>query len=144
MLKISKLTDYAVILLGSMQMGERYAASSLAERTLIPEPTVAKILKLLAGQNFLLSHRGVSGGYELARPLDGITILDLTDAIDGPVTMTACVDGAHHSCAAENICGLRGRWDSLNADIKGVLNNYTVAQMAMPRPVFLSLATGKK
>ena len=71
MLRLSRLADYAVVLLHQMQVSRRSAvAEELAEQTGLPRPTVIKILKDLNGHGLLISVRGVNGGYRLARPAD--------------------------------------------------------------------------
>ena len=60
----------------------------------IPEPTVAKVLKALAGQGLVTSTRGAHGGYRLGRPLSGIAVSEVIVAVDGPIALTSCVDGA--------------------------------------------------
>ena len=55
-------------------------------------------------------------------------------AIDGPIALTACVDGGFGLCEAENVCPVRGRWDPVNAAIRDALSGITVARIAMPKP----------
>jgi len=63
-------------------------------------------------------------------------------AIDGPIALTACVDGGFGLCEAEHVCPVRGRWDPVNAAIRDALSRITVAEIAPPRlPAFASLAT---
>src|SRR5436189_4549153 len=99
MLRLSKLTDYAVVVLVRLSSGEAVQTSpGIASSTGIPEPTVAKVLKALAGSGLVASQRGPRGGYRLMRPLAGIPIAGVIAAIDGPIALTACVDGGHVGC----------------------------------------------
>ncbi|HET9019283.1 MAG TPA: Rrf2 family transcriptional regulator, partial [Acetobacteraceae bacterium] len=121
MLRLSKLTDYAVVVLIRLCEGERGGADDpvqtspgIATATGVPEPTVAKVLKALAGDGLVVSQRGARGGYRLARPLDAISISDVIRAVDGPIALTACVDGGAGGCDVESLCAVKGRWDLVN------------------------------
>jgi FeS assembly SUF system regulator len=133
--RLSKLSDYAVVVLselGRAPGGAVRTASGLAAATGIAEPTVAKVLKLLASSGLVTSQRGAHGGYRLARPLAAIPIADVIAAIEGPIALTACVDGHVGSCEVECSCPVRGRWDPVNAAIRHALSEITLADMACP------------
>ncbi len=138
MLRLSKLTDYAVVVLVRLSGGDGVQTSpGIAAATGVPEPTVAKVLKALAGSGLVASQRGARGGYRLMRPLAAIPIADVIAAIDGPIALTACVDGGAGNCEAERICPVRGRWDPVNEAIQQALSAITLADMrgaALPRP----------
>ena len=94
MLRLSRLTDYAVVVLVRLSAAQGVATSpGIAASIGIPEPTVAKVLKTLAGQGFVTSTRGAHGGYRLGRPLSQIAVSEVIVAIDGPIALTSCVDG---------------------------------------------------
>jgi len=132
MLRLSKLTDYAVVVLVQLGAARDVATSPrLAQETGIPEPTVAKVLKALAGAGLVVSQRGARGGYRLARPLHAIAVTRVIDAIDGPISLTACVDGAL-GCEAQQSCRMRGRWDAVNRAIRDALGEITLADMCPP------------
>lgn len=137
MLRLSKLTDYAVVVLTTMARtdGALHTAASLTERTGLPAPTVQKLLKLLARGDILASHRGAAGGYTLARPPCGITVAQIIEAIDGPIALTDCVDGQTGSCGVESLCARRGSWDKVNRAVRRALDDVTLADMAAP-PLF--------
>ena len=140
MLRLSKLTDYAVVVLVRLSRGGEAVLTSpgIAASTGIPEPTVAKVLKALACSGLVASQRGAHGGYRLMRPLGAIPIADVIEAIDGPIALTACVDGGTGVCEAERICPMRGRWDPVNEAIHQALTNITLADMQeawLPRPI---------
>ncbi len=111
MLRLSKLADYAVVVLIRLAEGERccpdasrfgmdpvQTSPGIALATGVPEPTVAKVLKALAGAGLVASQRGARGGYRLCKPLHAIAISDVITAIDGPIALTACVDGHQGTC----------------------------------------------
>lgn len=133
-LKLSRLTDYAVVVLARMGTAPeaRRSAPDLAARTGLAEPTVAKVLKILAASGLVVGSRGARGGYVLARPLSGITLSEVITAFDGPIALTACVEGATGACEAEGQCPVRGRWDPVNRAIRDALAGITVADLAGP------------
>ena len=109
MLRLSKLTDYAVVVLvrlaqGGEAAGDVQTSPGIAGATGIPEPTVAKVLKALAGAGLVASQRGARGGYRLLRPLGAIPVSDVIAAIDGPIALTACVDGSLLTCESSKLC----------------------------------------
>jgi FeS assembly SUF system regulator len=136
MLRLSKLTDYAVVVLIRLDEGQRCCGGTevqtspgISTMTGVPEPTVAKVLKALAAANLVASQRGARGGYRLLKPLDEVVIADVIEAIDGPIALTACVDGNHGTCDVERICAVKGRWDLVNDAIQGALSAITLADM---------------
>ena len=130
MLRLSKLTDYAVVVLVRLSREDGVRTSpGIAAVTGIPEPTVAKVLKTLASRGLVASQRGARGGYRLLRPLAAIPIADVINAIDGPIALTACVEGAVGGCEVESICPMRGRWDPVNDAIQQALTTITLADM---------------
>ena len=130
MLRLSKLTDYAVVVLVRLSLTDAVQTSTgIAGATGIPEPTVAKVLKALAGGSLVASQRGAHGGYRLARPLTAIPIADVIAAIDGPIALTACVEGGSGDCDSQSLCPMRGRWDPVNDAIHHALSTITLADM---------------
>ncbi len=130
MLRLSKLTDYAVVVLVRLESrGGVSTSPSLAQETGIPEPTVAKVLKALSAAGLVASQRGARGGYRLAAMLEQIPVERVITAIDGPIALAACVDGAVGGCEAQGLCPVRGRWDPVNAAIRAALTRITLAEM---------------
>jgi FeS assembly SUF system regulator len=130
MLRLSKLTDYAVVVMVRLAGVEGVQTSpGIAAATGIPEPTVSKVLKTLTSCGLVSSQRGARGGYRLNRGLGAIAIADVIAAIDGPIALTACVDGAVSGCESLGLCPMRGRWDPVNDAIQSALSRITLADM---------------
>lgn len=130
MLRLSKLTDYAVVVLVRLAETDGVQTSpGIATGTGIPEPTVAKVLKTLASGGLVASQRGARGGYRLLRPLGTIPIADVITAVDGPIALAACVDGSLSGCESQGLCPVRGRWDPVNEAIHQALSGITLADM---------------
>ncbi len=134
MLRLNRITDYAVVVLTRMvrDPDEQVTAPQLSEESNVPAPTVAKVLKALAKEGVLASQRGVNGGYRLARPAGDISMLEVIRALEGPVSLTACVDGAEGDCDVEQLCPVRGNWDRVNTAIRGALAEVSLEDMAIP------------
>lgn len=130
LLKLAKLTDYAVIVLAEMAGARQVvAASALAERTRLPEPTVAKILKQLAGAAIISSVRGVNGGYRLDIDPASLPVTAIIAAIEGPVALTACVESSVDKCERAGNCFMQGRWNKVNQAVHEALDKVSLADM---------------
>jgi len=135
MLRVSKLTDYAVVVLTRLSEGgpcpEQAVQTSpaISHLTGVPEPTVAKVLKALGTSGLVISQRGARGGYRLSRPLETITVADVITAVDGPIALTACVDGGSSGCEVHGMCAVKGRWDLVNDQIRQALGAISLADM---------------
>jgi FeS assembly SUF system regulator len=131
MLRISRLTDYATVLLASLASEPQrvQTAASLAEQTRIAAPTVSKLLKQLQRAGLVTSTRGLRGGYQLARPATQISAAAILDALEGPVALTDCSAG-HGQCEIEETCRVGRVWQRLNLAIRRALYDVTLAQLA--------------
>ena len=105
------------------------SAHCLAEATGLPEPTVSKVLKLLAKSCVVNSVRGVNGGYSLARGTADINVAQIVRAIEGPVTLATCVENSPESCGYAACCPVKGRWDAVNSVVKAALESVSLADM---------------
>ena len=134
MLRVSKLTDYATVVMTCLAAGEGVmSAQALAERARLELPTVSKLLKQLAQAGLVASTRGINGGYRLARAAERISIADIVTAMEGPIGMTEC--SAHAGlCGHEPHCGVRVNWQRINQAIAGALAKVTLADMQHPPP----------
>ena len=133
MLKLSKLTDYAVVVL--VRLGDDsnlQTSGGIAAATGVPEPTVAKVLKILTSAGLVCSQRGARGGYRLARSLGAIPVSDVITAIDGPIALTACVEHSPAICDSSRLCPVKGRWDAVNSAILDALSGISLADMRPP------------
>ncbi len=131
MLRLSKLTDYAVVVLLRLAQSDHVQTSpGLSAITGVPEPTVAKVLKILAAADMVTSQRGARGGYRLSQPLAAISVADVIAAIDGPIALTACVEGSSTECEVQGICAVRGRWEVVNDAIRGALGSISLAELS--------------
>jgi Rrf2 family protein len=108
MLRLSKKADYALMAMKHLATHTEASASAreIAERYDIPTELMAKVLQRLARRGLVLSLQGTRGGYRLARPTTQISVADIIQAIDGPLTVTACSTG-DDNCGQYSKCSVR-------------------------------------
>lgn len=134
MLKLSKLTDYAVIVLGCLgeQGGKPVSASFVSEKTRLPEPTVQKVLKMMSSAKIITATRGAMGGYIVPLSLACISIADVVEAIEGPLELAPCTNDVEADCALAKIYAPKNKWNKVNLAIKKTLDNIRVSDLVTP------------
>ncbi len=132
MFRLNRLTDYGVVVLSRMtrNSNDLRTASQISQETGVPLPTVAKLLNALAHEHLIESHRGAAGGYTLNRPAAEITVAEIIQALEGPIALTACVEGSADDCGVASLCPMRGNWDRVNKAIYRALSEVTLADIA--------------
>lgn len=146
MLRLSKLTDYATVILSFMAKDETHvhAAMEIAAATGIALPTVSKILKSLVKAGVVISTRGAKGGYALARVPEKISVATVISALEGPIALTEC-SISHQGCEQASGCDIRGNWSLINRTIHNALESVTLADMirpaVVPEEVFIPVAS---
>ena len=143
MIRISKLTDYGIVLLTYLARNPgsaTYTARDLATESGLPLPTVGKLLKALSRGSFLESERGINGGYRLAKPPEKITISEIITVLEGPISLTECA-GSHEVCDLEHACPARSNWRKINDVVRKALSDLTLADMSHPLPKGFSTST---
>jgi Rrf2 family protein len=108
---------------------EAVSAREVAEAYDIPPELLAKVLQRLVRFGLLASHQGIRGGYALARPARTMTVADVIQAIDGPLTVTACSD-VDHSCDQYSKCNIRDPLWKIKDRITAALAATSVAELA--------------
>lgn len=136
MLRVSKLTDYATVVMTCLALAdgdEVLSAQHLAERAHLEVPTVSKLLKQLANAELVESRRGVNGGYRLARDATAISVADIVTAMEGPIGMTEC-SAQSGTCNHEPHCSVRINWQRISLAIRVALEGVTLADMIATSP----------
>ena len=138
MLRLSKKADYALIAMKHLAVrGDRASSSAreIAELYSIPIELLAKVLQRLVRRGLLVSQQGTRGGYQLARVPSQVSVADVIQAIDGPVTVTACSteDG---QCEQFAKCNVRDPLWRVRERILAALGECTLAELASdPAPI---------
>lgn len=142
MLRISKLTDYATVLLTKLAVrkGACISATQLADATNLEVPTVSKVLKTLAKSGVINSVRGVNGGYRLSRSPESISVADVVRAMEGPIALTECAL-ERGLCSHEPTCHLRGNWQRIGQAVELALDALSLADLAAPESHRIAIRT---
>ncbi len=130
-MRLSNLTDYAVVTMGAAARhcgGGRISASELASETGLPTPTVQKVVSKLTAAGLLRSVRGTGGGLQLARPAAAITLADIVEAVEGPIALTQCADGGQ--CGYDHACAVRPHWPLVNQAVRDALAAISLVKLA--------------
>ena len=138
MLRLNRMTDYAILLLASLarRQGEVVSSASLASHTQLNQTTIAKLAKALVKAGVITAERGAHGGYCLARPAMAINAAEVIEAIEGPIALTACVDGVEEPCETRNGCFMSGHWNEVNQSIREALEKVTLDKLFNPETMF--------
>ena len=133
MLRLSKKADYALIAMKHLAQrpnGTSASAREIAEAYDIPLELLAKVLQRLVRARLLVSVQGTRGGYRLGRPAQSIAVADVIQAVDGPVTVTACSTD-DHNCDQYSKCSIRDPLWKIRSRIVEALNTVSVAELAL-------------
>ena len=133
-MRLSNLADYAIVTMCAATRhcgGARVSAGELAAETGLPAPTVRKVVSKLSGAGLLRSVRGAGGGLQLARPAAAITLADIVEAVEGPIALTACVDGTQ--CAVDHNCTVKPHWPIINEALRGALADIPLTRLAVTK-----------
>ena len=139
MFRLSKTTDYGIVLMAQLASEGRTAvapsgpreslnARELAESSDLPVPMVSKILKALAREGLLVSQRGSKGGYSLARDPADLPVSEMIRVLEGPVALTDCAIGPA-LCEHETMCAVREPWQKISRVVERALSNVTLADL---------------
>ena len=130
MIRMSKLTDYAIVLLAHLARSTKtLTAQELAERSGVPSPTVSKLCKELSKVGLVVSHRGRNGGYGLARPAERISVAEIVEALEGPIALTECVSPSR----IEATCPAKASWDPVSRALQGALQGLPLSAIVPSR-----------
>jgi FeS assembly SUF system regulator len=135
MIRLGKLTDYGLVLMTCMarQPGRTlYTARDLAAENQLPLPTVSKLLKQLLQAKLLVSHRGIKGGYSLARPPQEMSVAEVIGALEGPIALTECSTDITGLCDFEPRCPIRTNQQIISKVVSGALEKLTLSDLVRP------------
>jgi FeS assembly SUF system regulator len=136
-LKLSKTTDYGIVLLAQLasepDQGPQNARELAADAEL-PVPMVSKVLKALAREGLLVSQRGSKGGYRLARDPERLPVSEMIRVLEGPLALTDCAIGPA-LCEHESACAVREPWQQISRVIEHALSDITLADLVRRRSI---------
>jgi len=128
-MQITRQADYAIraiLYLSQLGPDEKASTSQIAQEKDIPLSFLAKIIAQLSVAGLLQTMRGARGGVTLARPAKDINLLEVVEAIDGPIQINECVNDSYQ--CSQHGCPMRGIWQDTQADLVKRLKNSTFDQ----------------
>jgi Rrf2 family protein len=128
----SRSTEYAIramTFLAAQGPGKLAGAREISEAENIPMPFLWKILQMLTKRKLVRSFKGIRGGYELARPADGVRLNEIVSATDGTDFRESCVLGLPE-CDKGNPCPLHDQWKQIRAGMAEMLDQTSLADLA--------------
>lgn len=131
MLRLSREADYsllAMVYIASQPEGQTAYRRDIAAHYNIPREFLAKVLQKLSRHGLVKSYRGMQGGYQLAREADRITLADLIEAVDGPLTLVDC-QCPPYDCGQESACTVKTVMSEVQQGILRVLVGVTLRDM---------------
>jgi Rrf2 family protein len=131
-MQLTRAADYAVRIMIHMAMaapGVRHNKSSLAQAGGVPEHFVSKVLQQLKRARLIRSQRGMNGGFTLARPAQQVSLLEIIEAVQGPIVLNLCLS-AGPSCERKGWCPAHTVWVEAQRAMKEVLQRANVAALA--------------
>jgi FeS assembly SUF system regulator len=135
MIRLAKLTDYGLVLMTVMARegpATVHTARDLALASKLPLPTVSKVLKQLLQSGLLVSHRGIKGGYGLAKEPAEISVAEIVTAIEGPIALTECSTDTVGLCDLEHSCPTKANQRVITEVMRGALEKVALADLARP------------
>lgn len=135
MIRLGKLTDYGLVLMSYVAKSDEHTmhtARGLALQSNLPLPTVSKLLKVLLQSGFLVSHRGIKGGYTLARHANEISVAEVISALEGPIGLTECTTDLSGICDLEPSCPIKRNQQLISQVVRGALEKLTLADLIHP------------
>jgi Rrf2 family protein len=131
-MQLTRAADYAVrvmIHLAGMPTGSRASRAELANAAECPEQFLSKVLQSLTRAGLVISHRGNTGGFELPRPHRTASMLEVVEAIEGPLRMNLCLT-SDHACTRQEWCPGHAVWTEAQKAMASVLKSATIGDMA--------------
>lgn len=132
-MQITRQADYALramYYLSKLEPAERAATSLIADEQRIPPSFLAKIISQLSIAGLIHTSRGARGGVSLARPPENISILEVVEAIDGPLTLNECTHSIDACPFGEN-CPIRPVWCDVQSEMVERLRNTSFAALGV-------------
>ena len=142
MLRITKMTDYAVLILANLVLHDNklLTAKEIASETHISLPTTQKILKKLNRKNLVISKQGASGGYSLDPETKKLSVATLLEKLDGDLSITQCSSN-DDQCEVEDFCNIGNAWQMINQRVQWALNDITLGDLIHPTRIEQFIST---
>jgi Rrf2 family protein len=131
-MQLTRAADYAVrvmIHLAGLPQGSRVSRSELSSAAECPEQFLCKVLQNLTRAGLVVSHRGNTGGFELEELHRNASILEVVEAVEGPIRLNVCLT-SDHACSRQSWCPAHCVWSDAQAALLGVLREANITRLA--------------
>src|SRR6478672_4538679 len=146
MIRLGKLTDYGLVLMTYIARNHDrslHTARDLAFESGLPLPTVSKLLKELVQGGLLVSHRGIRGGYSLARKPREVSVAEIIAVFEGPIALTECSTDISGLCDLEPCCPIKDNQRIISQAVRGALEKVMLSDLSQPlRRTTMRIARG--
>jgi FeS assembly SUF system regulator len=135
MIRLGKLTDYGLVLMTYIARnhdGSLHTARDLAAESRLALPTVSKLLKELLQGGLLFSHRGIKGGYSLAKTPREISVAEIIAVLEGPIALTECSTDISGVCELEPCCPIKNNQRIISQAVRGALAGVMLSDLIQP------------
>ena len=135
MIRLGKLTDYGLVLMTYIARDRDrslHTARDLSVESRLPLPTVSKLLKELLQGGLLVSHRGIKGGYSLARKPREISVAEIIAVLEGPIALTECSTDISGLCDFEPCCPIKDNQRIISQAVRGALDKVMLSDLTHP------------
>jgi Rrf2 family protein len=132
MMELTRKGDYAIrgiVYLASQPPGKISLLSEIAAAVDVPQTFLAKIFQQFSKTGIVKSFRGTGGGFLLAGPPDNITLLQVVEAVEGPIMPNRCVLKAGE-CERDTFCTVHPVWHQVQQQVRSILRNITLKDLA--------------
>ena len=128
---IRRKTDYGLRCLADLaeaEAGQLISVHELAQREEIPEDLLHKVMQQLSAQGIVQAHRGRSGGFRLARPVEEITVLEVIEILQGKLSINRCFVGPNR-CRRQEVCSLRNKLKTVQNEMLDIFGSISIADL---------------
>ena len=140
-MQLTRAADYGIrvmVHMAGLPKGKRLPIQALAAASAAPESFLSKVMQRLVASRLVNSHRGASGGFELALPASDVTMLDIIVAVEGPICLNVCMPGGP-GCDRQEWCAAHHVWAVAQAKLAEILDAATLEQLAAESEKLLAL-----
>jgi Rrf2 family protein len=132
MMELTRKGEYAIrgiLYLARQQPGKVSLVGDIAAASDVPKTFLAKILQDFVKKGLVTSSRGTGGGFMLARSADRITLLEVVEAVEGPIMPNRCLIGSG-ACDRDGTCRVHPVWERVRQETSAILSGITIEELA--------------
>jgi Rrf2 family protein len=139
MLKLNKKVEYALIVL--LDLGERISVNAITTKELaqqyhMPYDLLGKVLQVLSKKSLIESVQGVKGGYKMTKSLSDISVQDVIEAVEGPISLTPCIAADHINCEQQKNCNIKTPMILVQNELVAFFRDISLDKLAVDYKMF--------